>query len=161
MIKFELPKNQNDFVELEGLFSMHGILLGGDKKPANQLVIDKICNKINEIIESCTEKPDENKMRIYEIQINNEKVWVSAKNPLDALKEEHNVSDMMLSDYDGIVEIPESEWGECKVLMNEFVWIDEEGTIEPETKFKPIHKTFREWMDENGGDSDIIATTVY
>lgn len=56
---FSLPKNQNDLAELEGLFSMYSYYHNEIHKPANKVVTNKICSKINEIIAECLYKYEE------------------------------------------------------------------------------------------------------
>lgn len=90
-------------------------------------------------------------MKIFEIRFTQaqEKAWIYALTPIDAIKTYCSVTDTGLIDFDeddDILELPKEKWDDFKVTNDE----DEDS--------KTI--TFSEWFEENKDlGSDVIAVT--
>lgn len=84
------------------------------------------------------------KMKIYEIRIQGEKVWVTGRTNIHAFCHYCSVTGEDLYDFepiDEIIEIPEEKWSEFTITDS--------------------GQTFEEWIKENDEYPDIIAVTMY
>ena len=86
-------------------------------------------------------------IKVFEFQLDGEKEWVAAYTVIEAIKIHSETTSMELidySDYDDIVEVPQSQWNELRVY-------EDDDTF----------RTLSEWIKDSNGDSGYIASTAY